>query len=128
MKTEFHHVGLKYTDIEASLRFYTALGLRERVRWGDVGDEIVMLEMSDGGVIELLPCRGEEFSANGKYIHFAISVADVDEAYNTALNAGAESITAPKTVPLQSNPRQMSIRVAFVKGPDGEELEFFKEI
>ena len=128
MKTGFHHIGLKYSNLDESLRFYKALGLRERVRWGDEGDEIVMLEMSDGGIIELLPCRGEKFSTKGRYIHFAISVADVDEAYGHALKAGAESITAPKTVPLSSKPVPMSIRIAFVKGPDGEELEFFKTV
>ena len=126
MNTGFHHIGLKYKELERSLKFYTAIGLREVVRWGDVGDEIVMLAMSDGGIIELLPYRDEEFSEKGKWIHFAIKVDDVDLAYNTALNAGAVSVTAPKVVPLNSRPEKMAINIAFVKGPDGEELEFFK--
>ena len=126
MNTGFHHIGLKYKELERSLKFYTAIGLREVVRWGDVGDEIVMLAMSDGGIIELLPYRDEEFSEKGKWIHFAIKVDDVDLAYNTALNAGAVSVTAPKVVPLNSRPEKMTINIAFVKGPDGEELEFFK--
>ena len=128
MNTGFHHIGLKYSDLQRSLDFYRALGLTEVTRWGDVGDEIVMMAMTDGGIIELLPSRGEEFSTNGKWIHFAIKVDDVTEAYNTALNAGAVSLIAPKVVPLNSKPEKMSINIAFVKGPDGEELEFFKVV
>ena len=126
--TGFHHIGLKYKELSRSLEFYRALGLKEVVRWGDEGDEIVMMALDDGGIIELLPYRGEEFSEKGKWIHFAIEVDDVDLAYKTALAAGAVSVTAPKIVPLNSKPEPMSINIAFVKGPDGEELEFFKKI
>ena len=126
MNTGFHHIGLKYSDLQRSLDFYRALGLTELTRWGEVGDEIVMLAMSDGGIIELLPSRGEDFVSNGKWIHFAIKVDDVSEAYNNALKAGAAPLIAPKVVPLDSKPEKMSINIAFVKGPNGEELEFFK--
>jgi len=128
MKTGFHHIGLKYTDLDRSLKFYNAIGLREVVRWGNEGDEIVMMSMEDGGIIELLPHGGNEFSEKGKWIHFAIAVDDVDLAYRTALEAGASPLTAPKIVPLDSKPEEMSINIAFVKGPDGEELEFFKKL
>ena len=124
----FHHIGLKYRDLSASLRFYLALGFTEVVRWGDEGNEIVMLEMSDGGRVELLPNGGDEYSVNGKWLHFAIKTKDVDGMYEKALAAGAVSKVAPKTVPLNSHPEKMSIRVAFVKGPDGEELEFFQQL
>ena len=126
MKTGFHHIGLNYTDLERSIKFYKKIGLTELTRWGDEENEIVMLSMSDGGIIELLPSHGEEFSAKGRFIHFAILSEDVDAAYENAISAGAVSLVAPKTVPLDSKPEKMSIRVAFVKGPDGEELEFFK--
>ena len=124
----FHHIGLKYADLEKSLQFYRALGLTEIVRWGDPGKEIVMLALSDGGRIELLPNGGDEFSPKGKWLHFAMKTEDVDGMYERALAAGALSLTPPKTVPLASTPKPMSIRIAFVKGPDGEELEFFKEL
>ena len=126
--TGFHHIGLKYDDLDRSLEFYKAIGLREVVRWGDAGDEIVMMAMADGGIIELLPCRGATFSESGKWIHFAIKVDDVEAAYRTALDAGAVSLIAPKVVPLNSKPERMSINIAFVKGPNGEELEFFKVV
>ena len=62
MNTGFHHIGLKYSNLERSIKFYEALGLREFTRWGDKGDEIVMMAMSDGGIVELLPHGGDEFS------------------------------------------------------------------
>ena len=126
--TGFHHIGLKYADLEKSLAFYRALGLTEVVRWGDVGNEIVMLEMKDGGRIELLPNGGDEYSVKGKWLHFAMSTDDVDGMYETALAAGAISQMPPKTVPLNSSPERISIRIAFVKGPDGEEVEFFRQL
>ncbi len=126
--TGFHHIGLKYKELDRSLEFYKALGLTEVARWGDTGAEIVMLALKDGGIIELLPEFGETFAENGRWIHFAIKVDDVEAAYKTALSAGALPITEPKVVPLDSKPQRMSINIAFVKGPNGEELEFFKVV
>ena len=54
-------------------------------------------------------------------------VEDVPAAYAHALSVGAEPLTPPKVVPLDSKPEKITIEVAFVKGPDGEELEFFRE-
>lgn len=124
----FHHIGLKYTDLQKSLNFYRALGLTEVVRWGEIGNEIVMLSMKDGGRIELLPHGGDEYSPMGKWLHFAMRTEDVDGMYERALAAGALSKTPPKTVPLNSSPEKISIRIAFVLGPDGEELEFFHQL
>lgn len=123
----FHHIGLKYSDLARSLTFYRALGLQEVVRWGEVGQEIVMLAMDDGGRIELLPQGEEEFSEQGKWLHFAMRTEDVDGMYEKAVAAGARPLTPPNTLPLDSSPKKMSIRIAFVKGPDGEEIEFFTE-
>ena len=124
----FHHIGLKCTDIEKSLAMYQALGMKEVVRWGEGSRLVVMLDIGDGGRIELFANGSEDFSANGKWIHFAMGVADVDAAYETALAAGFASKTAPKVVALSSLPQPMHINVAFVKGPDGEEVEFFRQV
>ena len=45
-----------------------------------------------------------------------------------ALEAGAQSVKPPYEVPLDSHPLRLTLRVAFVKGPSGEELEFFKTV
>jgi len=124
----FHHIGLKAKDFEKSLRFYEALGMTKVVEWGEGKNHIAMLDLGDGGRIELFADGGDEFSENGKWVHFAMRVEDVDAAYATALAAGAVSQTPPCEVPLDAQPAPITIRIAFVKGPDGEVLEFFKQL
>lgn len=124
----FHHIALKCKDIEKSLAMYSALGMKELVRWGEGDGLIIMLGLGDDGRIELFANGSDEFSVNGKWQHFAVRVDDVEAAYKVALEAGFESASAPNIVPINSTPNKMNLNVAFVKGPDGEELEFFKEI
>ena len=87
-----------------------------------------MLDLGDDGRIELFANGGDEYAVNGKWVHFAIGTEDVDGMYEKALAAGATPLIAPKTVPLESTPYRTAIHIAFVKGPDGEELEFFQEL
>ena len=125
----FHHVALRTTCLEKSLAFYKALGMEEIVRWGAGELEIVMLDIGDGGRLELFANRGVEYPAEGRWQHFAISVDDVPAAYELALTLGAKPHTAPKTVPLNdAKPAPIAIQVAFVEGPDGEQVEFFKQV
>ena len=124
----FHHIALKCCDIEKSLTMYKALGMTEVLRWGEGENTIVMLDIGDGGRIELFANGSDEFSPMGKWVHFAMKTWDVEAAYETALAAGFVSKSAPKVVPLQSEPYKTSIHIAFVYGPDGEEVEFFKEV
>ena len=124
----FHHIALKTKDLKNSIKMYEALGMTEKVRWGEGDKEIVMLDIGDGGIMELFAGGGDEYAINGKWLHFAMRVDDVEQAFKVALGAGFIEKTAPKVVPLESKPEKMSINVAFVIGPDGEELEFFKEV
>ena len=124
----FHHIGLKVADFAKSREMYRALGMKEICGWGEGDGEIVMFDLGDGGRIELFAGGGDHLSKEGKWLHFAMKVDDVDAAYKTALDAGFVSKIAPKVVPLNSWPAPMSINIAFVIGPDGEELEFFKEL
>lgn len=124
----FHHIALRCKDIEKSLKMYSALGLKEKARWGEGEKLIVMLGIGDGGIIEFFADGGEKYAEEGKWQHFAMTTADVEGAYEKALSAGFTSLTPPKTVPLESVPEKMSIKVAFVKGPDGEQVEFFCQV
>lgn len=124
----FHHIALKASDFEKSLEMYKALGLKEYARWGDSEKTIALLDLGNGGKIELFSNGGDEYSENGKWNHFAMSVDNVEEAYEIALKAGFKPHIAPKVVPLNSAPRKLSINIAFVIGPDNEQVEFFKEV
>lgn len=126
------HLALRASDIDRSIKFYTELGMEPYLAWGEGAKRIQMLKFGGGaGILELFN-EGPEIKVvgeyAGKYTHFAYAVEDVEAAYNTALAAGALPKTAPKTVPLDSTPEKVSINIAFVYGPDGEEIEFFREI
>lgn len=124
----FHHIALKCKDIEKSLAMYKALGMTETVRWGEGSGLVVMLDVGDKGRIELFADGSDDYSVNGKWQHFALATPDVDGAYATAIAAGFASKIEPKTLPLKASPVDISIRIAFVVGNDGEELEFFWEV
>lgn len=125
----FHHVALEANDFEATLKFYKALGMKEVSRWGNPEKTIAMLDVGDGGIIEIFSDGSDEkFHANGKWAHFALAVDDVDAAYEVAIKAGGISKIEPKNVPLDAIPEKKTIRIAFVYGPSGEEVEFFKYV
>lgn len=121
-----HHVALMSSDFEASLAFYKGLGMKETARWGSPERTIAMLDIGNGSHIELFSNGGDEYAECGKYAHLALSVENVDAAYELALSLGATPLTPPKSIPLDSAPAKMTIRIAFVHGPSGEQLEFFK--
>lgn len=126
------HLALKANDFDKSLKFYRdGLGMIPYISWGEPGSRKQMLRFGDGaGILELFEASEEEKSLPemGRYIHFAYSVEDVDAAYAAALEAGAKPLTAPKVVPLDSEPKKVSLNIAFVYGPDNEQIEFFKEV
>ena len=124
----FHHIGLKARDFEKSLQFYKALGMTCIARWENAAGPIAMLDFGDGGRIELFGDGGDEYSENGKWVHLALAVADVSAAYETALAIGAQPHSAPRDLDLKAEPADITIRIAFVKGPDGEVIEFFRQV
>ncbi len=124
----FHHIGLRVRDYEKSVAMYRALGLEEVVRWGEGEGQVRMFDLGDGGKLELFAGGPELPEENGRWLHFAMSAEDVDLAYGAALAAGFQPLTPPKTVQLDSTPEKISIRIAFVVGNDGEQLEFFKQV
>ena len=126
--TGFHHIGLKCSDIEKSLTMYKALGMKEVMRWGEGEGTVVMLDLGDGGRIELFANGSDEFSPNGKWVHFAVKVTDVEAVYQHALSVGFTSRMEPTVLPLSTKPEPTPVHIAFVCGADGEQIEFFKEV
>lgn len=128
----FHHIAIKASDFDKSVEFYKALGLTERVRWGEGDNRAVMLNMGDGGLIELFaggkPREKTADETNEHWLHLAMKVEDVEYAYNTALASGAKERTQPITVSPEGAEPSINMQVAFVYGPDGEIIEFFKEL
>lgn len=125
----FHHIALQAVNFEESLKFYTeGLGMKFYTMWGEGDGRIAMIDLGDGGILELFAGGKDEARANPQFIHFAMKVDDVDAAYETAIRAGAKPKSAPKVVPLDSAPVKLTLNCGFVYGPSGEELEFFRVV
>lgn len=121
----FNHIALTAADFDRSVKFYEALGFVPTVGWGEGTGRAQMFDLGDGGVLELFASGDKNGPVSGKWAHLALSADDPDAAYALALSAGATPVNPPKTVEVASHPYPMSLHIAFVAGPDGEQIEFF---
>ena len=130
----YAHMAIAAKDFDKSLTFYKALGMMVYTQWGEGDSRIALLDMGDGSLVELFakPDLNTDKVATPEdgnpFLHFAFSAQNVDEAYRIALEAGATPLKPPAELPLQAHPISLTLRIAFVKGPSGEELEFFKTV
>lgn len=131
----FHHIAIRAVDFEATLKFYIeGLGFKRAYGWGEDGrsrgerdSRAVMLDTGDGNYLEVF-AGGEARpadAAEGALIHFALRTSDCDAALERARTAGATVTVETKTVPIQGDTPQ-DFRIAFVRGLDGEIIEFFQ--
>ena len=123
----FHHVAIRAYDFEKTLAFYTeALGYKRIYGWGASPKRAALMGMGDGNYTEVFEGRkADEIIPEGAILHYAVRVADTDAAYARAMAAGAVSMSEPTTVDLQGD-HVVKIRIAFIKGLDGEVIEFFQ--
>ena len=130
----YAHMAIAAKDFDKSMAFYKALGMKVYTQWGEGDSRIALLDTGNGDLIELFakPDLNTDKAATpadgNPFLHFAFSAQNVDEAYRIALEAGATPLKPPAEVPLPSSPLRLTLRIAFVKGPSGEELEFFKTV
>ena len=126
----FTHICLFVHDFEKSHRFYCeGLGMKETAAWGQPGSRACMLDLGDGNSIEMFEAKSNHETHStweaGTWGHLALHTEDVKGAFTAALKAGAREKTAPNQTALGTIP-PTPIEIAFVYGPDGEEIEFFK--
>ena len=130
----YAHMAIAAKDFDKSMTFYKALGMKVYTQWGEGDSRIALLDTGNGDLIELfakpdLNTDKVATTADGNpFLHFAFSTQNVDEAYRIALEAGATPLKPPAELPLKAHPICLTLRIAFVKGPSGEELEFFKTV
>ena len=124
-----HHIAINALDFDKSFEFYTSgLGFKPVMCWGEGGSRAAMLDVGNGSCIELFS-GGKEGNGDvikqGEWIHLAFMAADVDLAFSTALQDGATVSKEPFNIDVASDP-VTKIRIAFVKGINGEIIEFFQ--
>lgn len=127
MLNGLHHVSLKVAGEEgfqSAIAFYRDfLGFPLLRQWGQGDRQMAMLDL--GNTILELSAGGAADAQAGRFAHIAFRTDDVDGAVQTVTGAGLPLIMAPTDVKLGEN---YPARVAFCRGPAGEELEFFQEL
>ena len=119
-----HHVAMKCCngkEYAETVHFYTdVLGLKI-ARTCDNG---IMFD-TGSGLIEIFR-DGVEQLPQWTIRHFAFAVDDADACADTVKAAGYEVFVGPKDIVIPSAPA-FPARIAFCRGPLGEEIEFFQE-
>ena len=116
------HTAMRVRDIDASLRFYEALGFERRGKLQFEGAYNVYLGLpGDGDTLELTVNEGrdEPYDLGSGYGHIALVVDDLDEKVAALAKQGIE----PEKPPYRPGGRDELPRIAFVADPDGYRIE-----
>ena len=127
-----HHLAIQTRDWEESKRFYIdVLGMEQVGGFQLPHREVIFINMGGGDLIELFePVKESNYELpnydNGSLaiFHFALAVEDVDAATERCRDAGYSVKIEPKILKLDG----IHSRLAFVIGPNGEHVEFFKDL
>ncbi|MDD4797386.1 MAG: VOC family protein [Eubacteriales bacterium] len=119
-----NHIGIIATDYDKSFHFYTqVLGLTPTISFRKDDRGFAMLDMGNNNAIELF-CGGTVKDVQNMFKHLALEVEDSKKVYEACVAAGCESVEEPHDI----NMGGKDIRISFVKGPDGEILEFYQAL
>ena len=121
MPIELVHTNMRVRDIDASLRFYEALGFERRGKLDFGSAYNVYLGLpGDGDRLELTVNVGQEepYDVGSGYGHVAITVDDLDATLARLAEQGIE----PEKPPYAPGGRE-EYRICFVTDPDGYRIE-----
>lgn len=119
-----HHVSMRCCEEEEYQRavsFYKDILQIPVIRTWNAG---TMLD-TGSGIIEIFS-EGGQTRDKGVIGHFALATEDVDACVKAVREAGFEIFVEPKDIEIASTPA-FPARIAFCKGPLGEEIELFQE-
>jgi glyoxylase I family protein len=124
----FHHVAIRAADFDAAMKFYSqTLGMKPTMTWGPAGKRAAMLDTGDGSFMEIFENPGQKpANDDAVIVHIALRSSNVDSAVERARAAGFPVTLEPKDMEIPSSPKPLPVRIAFCKGPDGVQVEFFQ--
>jgi glyoxylase I family protein len=129
-----HHISIRTDNWDASLRLYKeVLGMKIVAHFGSPERPMALLDMGDGSHIELVginkdiltkneSSKDDRLSIQNSIAHIALATTDTRLAVEQVRQAGYEITMEPRDVDLNG----MSVTIAFFKGTNGEEIEFFQ--
>lgn len=116
------HTCVRVVDIDASIRFYEALGFEKRGKLQfKTAYNIYMGLPGDGDVLELTVNKDqtEPYDLGTGYNHMALTVDDIDDVLATLEPLGVQ----PEKPPYRPGGRSDLPLIAFVADPDGYRIE-----
>ena len=116
------HTCVRVRDVDASVRFYRALGFEERGRLNfESAYNVYMGLPDDGDRLELTVNvgRDEPYDLGDGYNHVAVAVEDIDATLADLAELGVE----PEKPPYHPGGRDDLPLIAFVADPDGYRVE-----
>jgi lactoylglutathione lyase len=126
MKSKFTYVGIRATNLEKSIDFYTKLlGMKVvgRSKIAETKGETVGLQSEEGGFILELNHYEKDSLHNTNYVvgegldHLAFKIGNLDNALEEARSAGYRTVLEVKAD---------SGRWAYIEDPDGIWIELFE--
>ena len=128
--TATHHIALKChgaEQFEKMVDFYcNVLGLELTRRWGTADLPGAMIDTGNGTRLEI-NANAVDDPGQGALRHLALATPSVDACVEAVQKAGYEIFLGPKDIVIASEP-PLPARIAFCRGPVGEEIEFFQEL
>lgn len=133
----FHHIAIRAYDFDATLKFYIeGFGFRRVHGWGKDDranggrdSRAALLDTGDGNYLEVFSGRAGDPNQEipeGGLLHFALRTNDTAAALERVRQAGATVTMETKTVTPDNSDRPLAFTIAFVRGPNGEVIEFFQ--
>ncbi len=123
-----HHLAVRCRGVEQfeeAIKFYTEVLHFPLVRTWMSGDNRCAMVAVGDSLLELFS-NGKGDYGTEPFPHLAFKTDDTDTCIETVRAAGYEITMEPTDIIIRSTPPYPA-RIAFCKGPAGEELEFFCE-
>jgi glyoxylase I family protein len=123
----FHHIAIRVADFEAARKFYLdGLGFTLKAEWGEGDKSVALADSGNGNYVEIFAGGAGGERPQGISEHLAFRTDDCDRAVAAAVAAGAVITMEPKSLTIEARPIPVPVRIAFVRTPTGEIVEFFQ--
>ncbi len=121
--TGYDHIGIPTNDMEATTKFYEAIGFK-MVHQNENNGGIVRFFQHGDIIIETYEVFGKAAMVRGAIDHIALRVNDIEACAAMIKEQGFDILEGPNTLPFWEN----GIRYICIWGPNKEVVEFLQKL